>query len=118
MCTFSLGRIAVAAPKEYNPRYEDDFVAGRDYDPDRQRANVRKMQRQMVKEKRGAVRELRKDASFMAQVRGWGGGERVGRRKERGGWRRGGKAGRLAIVGSAAGGVSLHSWGKKLLREG
>lgn len=57
------------APREYNPRYEDDFNAHADYDPDRSRSQARKLQRQLVKEKRGAMRELRRDAAFMATVR-------------------------------------------------
>ena len=94
-------------PKEYNPRYEDDFVAGRDYDPDRQRANVKKMQRQMVKEKRGAVRELRKDAAFMAQV-GLGGGPW--------GWALG--AAFMAQVGLGGGPWGMHSWHRWALGVG
>jgi hypothetical protein len=34
----------------------------------RQRSESKKLQRQLVKEKRGAMRELRRDASFMAAV--------------------------------------------------
>jgi hypothetical protein len=56
------------APREFNPRYEADFAAGADYDPDRQRSSQRKLQRQLVKEKRGAMRELRRDAKFMSSV--------------------------------------------------
>lgn len=63
-----LFRVKVVAPREYNPRYELDFNSKADYDPDRQRSEARKLQRQMVKEKRGAMRELRRDAAFMAAV--------------------------------------------------
>lgn len=59
-------------PREYNPRFEDDFNAAADYDFDRSRAEARKLQRAMVKEKRGAMRELRRDAAFMAAVRASG----------------------------------------------
>lgn len=58
----------MVVPREFNPRYEADFAAGADYDPDRQRAAARKLQRQLIKEKRGAMRELRRDATFMAVV--------------------------------------------------
>eukprot|EP00775_Hariotina_reticulata_P008705 gene8705-8886_t len=61
-------RVKLIAPKEYNPRYEADFSQHTDYDPDRQRAAARKLQRQVVKESRGAMRELRRDAVFMAAV--------------------------------------------------
>jgi nucleolar protein 14 len=56
------------APREFNPRYEADFAVGADYDPDRQRSSQRKLQRQLVKVKRGAMRELRRDATFMSSV--------------------------------------------------
>ena len=50
-------------------RFEEFFVRGKDYDPDRQRANERYLKRRVIREKRGAVRELRKDAAFMAAER-------------------------------------------------
>lgn len=56
------------APREFNPRFEAEFALGADYDPDRQRSEARKLQRQLVKEKRGAMRELRRDAVFMSAV--------------------------------------------------
>lgn len=55
--------------KQYNPRFEDSFVKGKDYDPDRVRAEERRLKKQIRKEERGAIRELRKDAAFMAGVR-------------------------------------------------
>lgn len=61
-------RVKVVLPREYNPRFEMDFNSAADYDPDRQRSEAKKLQRQLVKEKRGAMRELRRDASFMAAV--------------------------------------------------
>ena len=33
--------------RQYNPRFEDDFEIGRDYDPDRERAATRKLRRQV-----------------------------------------------------------------------
>lgn len=55
--------------KQFNPRFEENYAAGKDYDPDRERAERRRLQRQLRKEERGAMRELRKDAVFMAGVR-------------------------------------------------
>jgi nucleolar protein 14 len=37
----------------------------RNYDPDKERANVAKLKRQLKKEQRGARRELKKDAHFI-----------------------------------------------------
>lgn len=45
------------------------FVKGRDYDPDRIRAENRKMKKLLRKEARGAVRELRKDNYFLQEVK-------------------------------------------------
>lgn len=55
--------------KQFNPRFEEGFVKGKDYDPDRERSERRRLQKQLRKEERGAIRELRKDAVFMAGVR-------------------------------------------------
>lgn len=57
------------AVKQYNPRFEESYAKGKDYDPDRERAEERRLKRQIRKEERGAIRELRKDAVFMAGVR-------------------------------------------------
>ncbi|GIL50075.1 hypothetical protein Vafri_6396 [Volvox africanus] len=62
-------RATTAAVREFNPRFEDGFVSGRDYDPDRQRVETRRLKRAIVKERRGAIRELRRDAVFMAEER-------------------------------------------------
>eukprot|EP00879_Flechtneria_rotunda_P020444 GHRR01021509.1.p1 GENE.GHRR01021509.1~~GHRR01021509.1.p1 ORF type:complete len:435 (+),score=172.73 GHRR01021509.1:746-2050(+) len=62
-------RVKTVIPREFNPRFETDFALNKDFDPDRQRSQARKLQRQLVKEKRGAMRELRRDAAFMAAER-------------------------------------------------
>eukprot|EP00798_Chlamydomonas_sp_ICE-L_P032118 gene32118-16637_t len=61
--------LVTAAHKEFNPRFEEDFAPNRDYDPDRVKAETRKLKKQMRSEQRGAIRELRKDAAFMADTR-------------------------------------------------
>lgn len=61
-------RVKLVAPREYNPRYEADFSLAANYDPDRQRAAAQKLKRELTKEKRGAMRELRRDAAFMSAV--------------------------------------------------
>ncbi|ERN17817.1 hypothetical protein AMTR_s00047p00175730 [Amborella trichopoda] len=55
--------------KEFNPKFEENFVKGRDYDPDRERAERRKLERQMKRETKGAARELRKDNYFLFEVK-------------------------------------------------
>jgi len=66
-------RSATKAPeiKLLNPRFEEEFAAGKDFDPDRERAAAKYLRRQLQKEKRGAMRELRKDAVFLGEVRIW-----------------------------------------------
>eukprot|EP00271_Cylindrocystis_brebissonii_P001708 TRINITY_DN1198_c4_g1_i1.p1 TRINITY_DN1198_c4_g1~~TRINITY_DN1198_c4_g1_i1.p1 ORF type:complete len:1029 (+),score=344.93 TRINITY_DN1198_c4_g1_i1:40-3126(+) len=53
--------------KMFNPKFEENFVLGRDYDPDRERSERKKLQRQIKREARGAARELRKDNWFLAE---------------------------------------------------
>jgi nucleolar protein 14 len=44
-------------------------VKGRDYDPDRERAERRKLKKLVKREAKGAARELRKDNSFLFEVK-------------------------------------------------
>ena len=64
-------RSATKAPeiRLLNPRFEEEYAAGKDFDPDRERAAAKHLRRQLQKEKRGAMRELRKDAVFLGEVR-------------------------------------------------
>ncbi|KAF7809015.1 nucleolar protein 14 [Senna tora] len=55
--------------KLLNPKFEEDFVKGRDYDPDKERAEMRKLKKLLKREAKGAVRELRKDNSFLFDVK-------------------------------------------------
>lgn len=49
------------------PKFEEGFNPDKHYDPDRERAESSKLRKEYKREKKGAVRELRKDASFMAR---------------------------------------------------
>ncbi|KAI0176292.1 Nop14-like protein [Hypoxylon sp. FL1284] len=49
------------------PKFEDSFDPHKHYDPDRDRAELAKLKAEHKKERKGAMRELRKDASFMAR---------------------------------------------------
>ncbi|KAK7243781.1 hypothetical protein RIF29_38593 [Crotalaria pallida] len=55
--------------KLLNPKFEENYVKGRDYDPDRERAELRKLKRQVRREAKGAARELRKDNYFLLEVK-------------------------------------------------
>ncbi|KAI2629731.1 Nop14-like protein [Hypoxylon sp. NC1633] len=49
------------------PKFEDAFDPHKHYDPDRDRAELAKLKAEHKKERKGAMRELRKDANFMAR---------------------------------------------------
>ncbi|TKY53738.1 Nucleolar protein 14 [Spatholobus suberectus] len=55
--------------KLLNPKFEENYVKGRDYDPDRERAEIRKLKKQLKREAKGAARELRKDNYFLLEVK-------------------------------------------------
>ena len=55
------------AIKLSTPQFIENYHPDRHYDPDRQRADLAKLKAEHKKEKKGAMRELRKDASFMAR---------------------------------------------------
>ncbi|KAM0204660.1 hypothetical protein ACHAPA_001896 [Fusarium lateritium] len=55
------------AIKTYVPKFEDTFDPTKHYDPDRERAELAKLKKEHKKERKGALRELRKDANFMAR---------------------------------------------------
>jgi nucleolar protein 14 len=49
------------------PKFEDHFDPGKHYDPDKDRADLAKLKAEFKQERKGAMRELRKDANFMAR---------------------------------------------------
>lgn len=49
------------------PKFEDAFNPDKHYDPDRERAEASKLRAEYKRERKGAVRELRKDANFIAR---------------------------------------------------
>ncbi|MCD7445924.1 hypothetical protein HAX54_024624 [Datura stramonium] len=52
-----------------NPKFEENYVKGRDYDPDRERAEKKKLKKRIKEEAKGAARELRKDNDFLSKVK-------------------------------------------------
>ncbi|KAI9870654.1 MAG: nucleolar complex protein 14, partial [Watsoniomyces obsoletus] len=55
------------AIKSSIPQFIDNYNPDRHYDPDRQRAEISKLKAETKKERKGAMRELRKDANFVAR---------------------------------------------------
>ncbi|KAH8676303.1 nucleolar protein 14 [Xylariales sp. PMI_506] len=55
------------AIKSNLPKFEDSFAPDKHYDPDRERAELARLRADHKRERKGALRELRKDAQFMAR---------------------------------------------------
>lgn len=55
------------AIKTFIPKFEETFDPSKHYDPDRERAELAKLKKEHKRERKGAMRELRKDANFMAR---------------------------------------------------
>jgi len=49
------------------PKFEESFDPTKHYDPDRERAEAAKLKAEYRREKKGALRELKKDSSFLAR---------------------------------------------------
>ncbi|KAF3482159.1 nucleolar complex protein 14 [Arthroderma uncinatum] len=55
------------AIKSSIPKFEESFNPDRYYDPDRERAELSKLKAEHKRERKGAMRELRKDSNFIAR---------------------------------------------------
>lgn len=49
------------------PKFEEAFDPNKHYDPDKERSDAAKLQKEYKRERKGALRELRKDANFVAR---------------------------------------------------
>lgn len=52
---------------QHLPKFEKAYSMDKHYDPDHERAQMHKLESQIKKEKKGALRELRKDNQFVAR---------------------------------------------------
>ncbi|KAF2753262.1 Nop14-like protein [Pseudovirgaria hyperparasitica] len=55
--------------KSQIPSFEESFNPNKHYDPNRERAEASKLKAEYKKERKGALRELRKDANFIARTK-------------------------------------------------
>lgn len=55
--------------KQLNPKFEENYIKGLDYDPDRERAQLKKLKKHLKSERKGAVRELRKDNYYLTAAK-------------------------------------------------
>lgn len=49
------------------PKFEEEFNPDKHYDPNRERAEANRLKKEYKRERKGAIRELRKDAQFVAR---------------------------------------------------
>ncbi|KAM3419684.1 putative nucleolar complex protein 14 [Cercospora zeina] len=49
------------------PKFEENFNPDKHYDPDKERSEANKLKKEYKRERKGALRELRKDANFVAR---------------------------------------------------
>ena len=49
------------------PRFEEEFNPDKHYDPNRERAESNRLKKEYKRERKGAIRELRKDSQFVAR---------------------------------------------------
>jgi len=49
------------------PKFEEEFDPNKHYDPDKERAEATRLRKEYKRERKGAMRELRKDANFIAR---------------------------------------------------
>jgi nucleolar protein 14 len=49
------------------PKFEEGYNPDRHYDPDRERSDLNKLKAEHKRERKGAMRELRKDSNFIAR---------------------------------------------------
>lgn len=52
-----------------NPRFQADYTLKKDLEPDQERAKMKQLKRQLNREKKAAMRELRRDSDFIDQER-------------------------------------------------
>ncbi|EAU38681.1 conserved hypothetical protein [Aspergillus terreus NIH2624] len=55
------------AIKSAIPKFEESFNPDKHYDPNRERAEANRLKTELKRERKGAMRELRKDANFIAR---------------------------------------------------
>lgn len=65
--TLRLHKHRPLAIKTSIPKFEESYNPDKHYDPDRDRADMSKLKAEHKRERKGALRELRKDANFIAR---------------------------------------------------
>ena len=55
------------AIKSYRPMFDEEYIVRKDNDPNRERAEIKKLKRQIARERKGAAREIKKDSLYVAR---------------------------------------------------
>ena len=50
------------AIQSYRPMFDEEYIVRKDNDPNRERAEIKKLKRQIARERKGAAREIKKDS--------------------------------------------------------
>eukprot|EP00051_Salpingoeca_urceolata_P021036 m.323177 g.323177 ORF g.323177 m.323177 type:complete len:126 (-) comp19723_c0_seq6:67-444(-) len=91
--------------RQFAPDFQETW-SGRKNDADKERKEERKLKYMLKKEQKGAIRELRKDAAFMAKVQ-------LGEMREADSERRQKRKQIDALLGQQAGEMKQYTKGKK-----
>lgn len=51
------------------PEYEEEYIPGKNYDPNQQKAIEKQLKKQFKREQKGAARDLRKDSQYIAAIK-------------------------------------------------
>jgi nucleolar protein 14 len=52
---------------QYRPMFDEEYIVRKDNDPNKERAEIKKLKKQIARERKGAAREIRKDALYIAR---------------------------------------------------
>ena len=55
------------AIQSYRPMFDEEYIVRKDNDPNRERAEIKKLKRQIARERKGAAREIKKDSLYIAR---------------------------------------------------
>ena len=53
--------------QSYRPMFDEEYIVRKDNDPNRERAEIKKLKRQIARERKGAAREIKKDSLYIAR---------------------------------------------------
>ena len=55
------------AIQQYRPMFDEEYIVRKDNDPNKERAEIKQIKKQIARERKGTAREIRKDALYVAR---------------------------------------------------